>query len=91
MGLSWLIRQARGDKLTSRKHRKQTHKQTQVTLRIARLDILLAGNPAHLSRPLLTCKGHARPGTSQLAGHWPVKMAAGLAGLLKADQVSLDS
>jgi hypothetical protein len=41
MGLSWLIRQARGDKLTSRKHRKQTHKQTQVTLRIARLDILL--------------------------------------------------
>ena len=41
MRISWLIRQARGDKLTCRMHRKQADKQTQVTLRNARLDILL--------------------------------------------------
>jgi hypothetical protein len=73
MRISWLIRQARGDKLTSRMHRKQTDKQTQVTLRYARLDILLGGNPAHLRRPLLTCREHARPKAGQSASHRPVK------------------
>jgi hypothetical protein len=49
MSLSWLIRQARGDKLTSRMHRKQTNQQTQVTLQNALRLLLVLKAKAHRS------------------------------------------